>query len=162
VNRQTYLKMCLDSEPRKIKLRERHNCWVQWMLASGNCFDNGHLSTTKKVWWICESESHSGKGERTFAVLAFFRHFHSMKKLGNNILLFPRKFWIFEVCQKYSITLEWEKLFLAKLTFFGKTIMPSLRQSLYLQGSTFDFYRTYFSQTLLIQGYLLTYHIRGV
>jgi hypothetical protein len=39
-----------------------------------------------------------------------------------------------------------------------------IRQSLYLQVSTFDFYRTYFLQTLLIQGYLLilTYHLSGV
>ena len=53
-------------------------------------------------------------------------------------------------------------LFGKTFTFFGKTIMPILRQSLYLQGSTFDFYRTYFSQTLLIQGYLLTYHFSRV
>jgi hypothetical protein len=39
--------------------------------------------------------------------------------------------------------------------------MPSLRQSLYLQGLTFDFYRNYFSQTLLIPGYLLTYKLLG-
>jgi hypothetical protein len=69
------------------------------------------------------------------------------------------------VIQSYSDILDY---FLGKILFgnifthFGNTIMPSLRQSLYLQGSTFDFYQIYFSQTLLIQGYLLTYHVRGV
>jgi hypothetical protein len=43
-----------------------------------------------------------------------------------------------------------------------KTKRQVLRQSLYLQGLTFYFYQNYFSQTLLIQGYLLTYHLSGV
>jgi hypothetical protein len=66
------------------------------------------------------------------------------------------------VSKSSEVIQKGKTLFGKIFTLFGKTIMPSLRQSLYLQGLTFDFYRTYFSQTLIIQGYLLTYHVRGV
>ena len=58
--------------------------------------------------------------------------------------------------------------FVGKIWICGKNITnlskpqcQGLRQTLFLQGSTFDSSRTYFLQTLLTQGHFSTYHLWG-